>query len=357
MLVPPANFGIAEEGIYRCSKLETLNLSFIETLNVKTVLFVGGQEPSKFFKEFFNTTSIEWCLVKTTDFSSAGRPVDNANKSSTDSKENTINTDSDDFMGELRPSGMSSKKLHVHQNYHLTDEDELMLIKSTCLKKTFKLLLNTEKYNILLVDRTSIIIGILRKIQKWNISSIINEYRLFSGKNRSYFAETFLEILEVVIEQEKDDNFAIMDHMNRMDASIDAVPSSLNVDMRRKLSNAVIVTEDDLCRSPEVPSRILRIIEEVETRKYKDVPTDKLELKKSTSSLGIFGNRYRLAFNKRENGNYKYYKSDSEDPSDAVKLKIPCESFLPKWLLFQRDLWERENVPEEHNFYKEHIFI
>ena len=71
MLVPPAGFGIAEEGIYRCSKVETLNLSFLETLNLKTILFIGGQEPSKFFKDFFNRSSIDWSVLRTEDLSSA----------------------------------------------------------------------------------------------------------------------------------------------------------------------------------------------------------------------------------------------------------------------------------------------
>ena len=75
MLVPPANFGIAEEGIYRCSKVETLNLSFLETLNLKTAIFIGGQEPSKFFKDFFTRSSIKWIVLRMSDFSAAAVPV------------------------------------------------------------------------------------------------------------------------------------------------------------------------------------------------------------------------------------------------------------------------------------------
>lgn len=358
MLVPPANFGIAEEGIYRCSKVETLNLSFIETLNLKTVLFIGGQEPSKFFKDFFNTTSIEWCLIKITDFSSAGQPVDNnANNSNIDSVEDGTEALTNYDTNVADPTNSDPSKHRVSQKYHLTDGDELMLIKSTCLRKTFHLLLNTEKYNILLVDRTSIIIGVLRKIQKWNISSIINEYRLFSGKNRSYFAETFLEVLDIIVEQERDEKMSILDRGDRINLDMNPNPSFLR-DITRKMSNAVIVTEDDLRSPPEIPTRILGILEEAEANRHKDVSADNFQMNKSSSSLGIFGNRYRLAFNKQERGDYKYYKSQATgNLSDAVRLKIPCECLLAGWFKFQRDLWERENVPEEHNFYKEQIFI
>ena len=77
-----------------------------------------------------------------------------------------------------------------------------MLIKSDCIKKVFYKLLNKDNYNLLLVDRTGLIIGMLRKIQKWNLSSIINEYRLYTGKNRSYFSETFLELISIKLTQE-----------------------------------------------------------------------------------------------------------------------------------------------------------
>ena len=63
MLVPPANFGIAEEGVYRCSHIETLNLPFLETLDLHTILYVGGQEPSNFMEEFFTRNCIEWFVL------------------------------------------------------------------------------------------------------------------------------------------------------------------------------------------------------------------------------------------------------------------------------------------------------
>ena len=77
------------------------------------------------------------------------------------------------------------------------------------------------------------------------------------------------------------------------------------------------------------------------------------DLKKTSSDLGIFGHRYRLAFNKKENGDYGYYKARGKDD---VKIRIPSDPELPDWFKFQRDLWEKENVPEEHHFYREHIF-
>lgn len=347
MLVPPASFGIAEEGIYRCSKVETLNLSFLETLNLKTVLFIGGQEPSKFFKEFFSTMSIEWNLIRVADFSSLGELV-TSSVSKTSPREGVDGNSCTEYNNSDGDSSFGA-------TYHLTDGDELMLIKSSCLKKTLKLLLNTEKYNILLVDRTSIIVGILRKIQKWSISSVINEYRLFAGKNRNYYAETFLEVIDLIIEQEKDDKF-LMQGMEELNMGPD--PLLLSAEMHRRASSTVVVNEEDLSRSPPVPQRLIKMVDEAESHSKVEHETfESPKISKSSSTLGIFGNRYRLAFNKSASGDYKYYKSHSGiTAEDTLTIKIPRESLLPHWWKFQRDLWEKENAPPEHNFYKEDIF-
>ncbi|CAR28262.1 hypothetical protein ZYGR_0N07560 [Zygosaccharomyces rouxii] len=356
MLVPPANFGIAEEGIYRCSKVETLNLSFIETLNLKTVIFIGGQEPSKFFKESFNEQSIKWYLIRMSDFSAAGKPISSGNKSP------SVENRKDDHKKHASHSKTSSvDSTKGDESYHLTDSDDLMLIKGSCIKSAFQLLLNKERHNILLVDRTSIIVGVLRKIQRWNISSIINEYRLFSGKNRSYFAETFLEILQVIIEQEKEDD-SMMEEMQGLELG-ENQDSLKRLHDHRKLSNAIVVYEEDLDKPIEVPPRLLRIVDEAEKRSQlsssaQDPNTNPSTMTRTSSDLGIFGNRYRLAFNGRERGFYKYYNNFKQDGmEDALTLQIPRESLLPEWLKFQRDLWERENSSEEHTFYKESIFI
>lgn len=372
MLVPPACFGIAEEGIYRCSKVETLNLSFLETLNLKTVIFIGGQEPSKFFKEFFNRSSIDWFVIRIGDLSSAGKPVDNSKNNkesvgnigngSTSVPKNADSTERvilDNGQKELIESKDGLTNLNNIENlrYTLNENDDLMLIKSACLKRTFKKLLNSKNYNTLLVDKTSLIVGILRKLQKWNLSSIINEHRLYSGKNRSYYSETFLELINIRIEQEPEtDNSDLKPSNVNMNTSLHFAEET------RKLSNIVIVDEDDLCKAPEVPQRLIRIVEEAKMRDQLQFIAENsgvlpASMTRSTSNLGVFGHRYRLAFNKKENGNYDYYKSQNSSEKDAITIKIPKESELPEWFKFQRDLWEQENVPEEHHFYKEHIFI
>lgn len=168
-----------------------------------------------------------------------------------------------------------------------------------------------DNYNVLLVDKTALVIGILRKIQKWNIASIINEYRLFSGKNRNYFAETFLEIINIEIEQEKDNKTIVDNKAKKLPLENNRTHS---IEYKANSGKLIRVNEDDLCREPEVPQRLLTLINQIETK----VKNNKVlqvsgvlgdDLKKTSSDLGIFGHRYRLAFNKKENGDYGYYKA------------------------------------------------
>ncbi|CCD26598.1 Oca4p NDAI_0I00290 [Naumovozyma dairenensis CBS 421] len=333
MLVPPANFGIAEDGIYRCSKIETINLSFLETLNLKKIIFIGGQEPSKFFKEFFNRSSINWNIIKISEFhttttattTTTTKPTDNNNNnnqsssqippppsssssittsastststSSSSSNGNSINdnnvnnnNDTSTIISNTKKNTIRNSKIdYINKPYHLNDNDDLMLIKSKCLKKTFQLLLNSNNFNILLVDKTALIISILRKIQKWHISSIINEYRLFSGKNRSYFAETFLEFINIIIKQDYDtiesdsnnpDNNVETDHTHhsisitvpKLDLTTSPQHNQLlttnnnlsSKQMQRNLSSLSEINEDDLCNDIVIPSRLLNIVNDAE---------------------------------------------------------------------------------------------
>ncbi|SCU92757.1 LAFA_0F12662g1_1 [Lachancea sp. 'fantastica'] len=334
MLVPPANFGIAEEGIYRCSKIETLNLSFLETLNLRTVIFVGGQEPSKFFQEFFERCYVQWFVVRTANVSSNMAPV-NASALKATQDEKSIKT-SKDF---------------VPDSYELSDNDDLMILKSYSLKRTFELLLNTSNHNTILVDKTSIVVGVLRKIQKWNIVSIINEYRLFATKNANYFSETLLEMINVRIVQEEEENLGLN---NLEDLQIGETRDTGD---SRVCSMWEVVHESDLNDPPRIPAHLLRILEAVrDDNKEFDDPVD-LEvplMAKSQSDLGIFGNRYRLAFNKKEWADYDFYKGGKHN---IITFHLPRDPLLPRWFIRQRDLWENENAKEHHNFYKESIFV
>ncbi|CAH01888.1 Oca4p [Kluyveromyces lactis] len=341
MLVPPANFGIPEEGIYRCSKLETINLSFLETLNLNTIIFIGGQIPSNFFKEFFATNGIDYFVIKTSGDSSSLVAPDHKKRQSSANH------------GETRRKSLCD---NCHYSYTLTDQDDLMLIKSQSIRRIFRILLDVSYHNVLLVDKTSAVIGILRKIQKWELSSIISEYRLFTGKNKNYFAETFLELIDIRLIQEEEQPNQQESH-DTDSSTVTSRMDNLSVEEKQQQEQQQIQTvqESDLSMPPELPQHMMSMIHTMELKPEEDAKEHELPIKHSRSALGIFGNRYRLAFNKRERNEYTYYQASNV--KNAFSIGVPTEEALPNWFKFQRDIWDQQHAVEEHNHYKESIFI
>lgn len=204
MLVPPLNFGIVEENLYRCSKLETLNLSFIENLNLKIVVFIMSEDPGRPFKEFMKSRKIEWLVIN---------PSSHLVTSSKDEKYNDVN--SSDSSIEITPSTSgnndNTKKnevLNFESNQYINNENYLInntlfLMHPKIIRMVFSIILDKSNNNILLVDKSALLVGMLRKIQKWQLSSIIDEYRMITGKHKSYNAECFLEFVKIELVQSK----------------------------------------------------------------------------------------------------------------------------------------------------------
>lgn len=45
MLVPPPNFGMVEESLYRSGQPDQLNFPFLEKLGLKSVIWLAPEEP------------------------------------------------------------------------------------------------------------------------------------------------------------------------------------------------------------------------------------------------------------------------------------------------------------------------
>ncbi|SSD59512.1 related to Protein OCA4 [Saccharomycodes ludwigii] len=432
MLVPPANFGIVEEGIYRCSKIETLNLSFLETLNLKTLIFLSEQEPSKFFKEFFKSWKIEWIVINNNNtqispipenpiisainnnsFSKEDNEPDTADEAITETnsgndKKNKNNTSK--IASSSKEKETESKILSDYvRNYYYSEE--FMLIKPNCLQKIIYLLLDTNNYNTLLVDKTSIIVGLIRKLSRWNISSIINEYRLFTGKNSNYYSEIFLELVQINITQNvEEDKQDVVNKRKDLEGKptiksntgsnyiSSTVHNGNERNYNRKKHNSrnnrptkkkverIKLTDQDLMKPPQVPETfLLTLINNIEQHEFQEkVPKNAVDEKTNTArpkSSGrstllspsafnpssitggsknkkmptelINSDTYRIKPNKNKKTDYEYYKSCCTNIGPLIELRIPKEKYLPRWFKTQRDTWEKENTQD---FFTESIY-
>ena len=119
MLVPPPNFGMVEESLYRSGQPDQLNFPFLEKLGLRSVIWLAPEEPD---------------------------------------------------VG-----------LYVHATHHS---------QHFCADQ------NIEMHHLGVLYRTGTVIGCLRKLQHWNLSAILEEYRRYAGPKVRVMNEQFIELFD-----------------------------------------------------------------------------------------------------------------------------------------------------------------
>ncbi|KAK7205458.1 tyrosine phosphatase family-domain-containing protein [Myxozyma melibiosi] len=147
MLAPPEHFGIVEDDVYRCTEIDPLNFPFLQTLSLKTILSIGQQKPSPAVDLF--------------------------------ARENNIS---------IKHMKLPSWKI---------SEEEWKLLPDKVAEASLSYVLNIKNYPILIIDLSCTFIGVLRKLEHWTLSSIINEYREISFDRSQYLYELYIEMVDL----------------------------------------------------------------------------------------------------------------------------------------------------------------
>lgn len=150
VLIPPQNFGMVEEQLYRSGKPTRLNFPFLETLELKTVLYLAPEEPPTSFIQFTDDQEINLLHLGAETTRQPGMPI----------QENVVK----------------------------------MVLEAVCDPSVYPLLImcNLGRH------RTGIVVGCLRKLQKWNFTGIFDEYRRFVGGGNKVptMNEQFIELFD-----------------------------------------------------------------------------------------------------------------------------------------------------------------
>lgn len=149
LLFTPLNFGVVEDGLYRSGFPNELNFAFLSTLQLKTVLCL--ETSSALLDPFLQFTEEQH--IQYINFSNNTQSPDGA----------------------------------AHEN----------LVKETLQNYIF----NKKCYPLLIVDRygkylTGVLVGCLRKYQRWAFASIFEEYRRFAGSRLLEQHEQFIELFD-----------------------------------------------------------------------------------------------------------------------------------------------------------------
>lgn len=183
-IVPPLNFCPVENQLYRSGQPSIINQSFLNQLNLKTIIWLSSEEPTDEFLEYCNDSSINIeYLGMINEFNS---------------EPTTTTTDK-------QPEEQQQQQADVQQQFEQSDnllQDSSHLISSTIakinnnnpwdslnentIKHALDLIVDKTNYPILICcgmgrHRTGTVIGCLRRLQHWNLNSVSEEYRRFTG--------------------------------------------------------------------------------------------------------------------------------------------------------------------------------
>mmetsp|Transcript_5360 Transcript_5360/g.6765 ORF Transcript_5360/g.6765 Transcript_5360/m.6765 type:complete len:283 (+) Transcript_5360:52-900(+) len=146
---PPECFGIVEPLVYRSSTFTPDNFSFIQQLNLKTIVHLSPDITQRAVSEFFQQNGIELIHLG---------------------------------MKSWKPSG-----------WQISEE---------LVKNALEIILNEKYHPVLItctsgVHQTGTVVGCLRRLQEWSFANTLEELRIYSSKARTrYVNETFVEYFD-----------------------------------------------------------------------------------------------------------------------------------------------------------------
>eukprot|EP01104_Vermistella_antarctica_P004420 TRINITY_DN14876_c0_g1_i1.p1 TRINITY_DN14876_c0_g1~~TRINITY_DN14876_c0_g1_i1.p1 ORF type:complete len:218 (+),score=34.91 TRINITY_DN14876_c0_g1_i1:238-891(+) len=146
---PPATFGIVEADIYRTNVMHPINFSYVEGLHIKTVLNLSHEAPTRSSVSFF--------------------------------REHNIN--------------------HLHLGLKTWRPDTTWKpVTEELVKDALEIVLNVNSHPVMImctsgVHQSGVVVGCLRKLQNWNLTSILQEYRSYGHYTHS-LNEQFIELFD-----------------------------------------------------------------------------------------------------------------------------------------------------------------
>ncbi|KAJ6973338.1 hypothetical protein D5086_026862 [Populus alba] len=148
-LIPPLNFAMVDNGIFRSGFPDSANFSFLQTLGLRSIICLCPEPYSEATMEF------------------------------------------------LKDGGIRLYKFGI-EGY----KEPFVNIPEDTIREALKVLLDTRNHPVLIhckrgKHRTGCLVGCLRKLQKWCLSSIFDEYQRFAAAKARVSDQRFMELFDV----------------------------------------------------------------------------------------------------------------------------------------------------------------
>lgn len=149
-LTPPHSYGIVENRLYRSCAFTSASFEFIDSLNLKSIIYVSPELPFPQLKEY--------CVSRDIRF--------------------------------------------VHKGLEVWRPRHTKVVRAELVKETLEFILDRDNYPTMImcstgIYETGVIVGCLRKLQTWSFTSTMDEYRRFAGAKRRVPLEQFIELFDV----------------------------------------------------------------------------------------------------------------------------------------------------------------
>ncbi|KAF1334044.1 Tyrosine phosphatase, partial [Globisporangium splendens] len=188
-LIPPLNFSMVASGVYRSGFPNRKNHAFLQQLGLKSVLYLCHQEHQKdniaFFEE--NGITVFQCPI---DGNKVGASC------------HTLYLQHVERLSVHRLVVVVAFPIvHVRQEPFISINPEAMA-------DALRHLLDVRNHPILVhctkgTHRTGCVIGCMRKMQYWSLTSIIDEYCRFAGPRMRLLDQQFIEFFSTTIEYDE----------------------------------------------------------------------------------------------------------------------------------------------------------
>lgn len=380
MLVSPDNFGLIEPGVYRCLKLEADHTPFLATLQLNSIVLLDAAKPPRNLKAFLEENEVKLFKLGGLKISNHGNytkdneRIDKAGGSQLSAGQGEIEVIQLD-----RGNGNGGSK----------ENNLWMLIEPGLIEGAFEIIFNKNRHNVLVVDLSLTLVGILRRIQKWNFNSIVNEYRIYTGNSskNNYNAENFLELLEIELVPFEVDQWLRNKREKSLEQPEPKAPSVASSGSHRRLRYSVddgnVTNEDEdvsaddyeddmdddlLLASPQIPANLLKLVEQRKNDDQGSVSASPgtppehriphLQLDKSFpgstgsrnnsfsgDNINLAAHRRKLSMDTRHSrpGNLRFRRPSFNDQSKSPGRRSSFESSLRQYRLER----ERSGGPEE----------
>ncbi|EFH55685.1 tyrosine specific protein phosphatase family protein [Arabidopsis lyrata subsp. lyrata] len=182
-LIPPLNFAIVDNGIFRSGFPDIANFSFIKTLGLRSIISLCPEPYPENNMQFLKSNGISLFQFG----------IEGSKSKCLPGLENEV---------WLHIWSSKHQKEGSYTNGNSKTSEPLVDILDHKIREALKVLLDEKNHPLLIhckrgKHRTGCLVGCMRKLQKWCITSIFDEYQRFAAAKARVSDQRFMESFDV----------------------------------------------------------------------------------------------------------------------------------------------------------------